>query len=338
MKSMNKNLSKLFAAAILYAGFAVYLYQPYFKNFDKQQYLLLVNVCAASLGCFVLSRRWVGAFGASFFAGALYGFSPFMLGLGKYHPTAGFLAAIIPWLFCPAAYGPRSKLRWVRIPLAALPFLVIVLFFKVAACYGLFPIPIQTRLQLADLAGLAAPLVAAKRNLTLIGFYHVPVAALVIGFSIMLAARRVGVIFIFCIGTIPAFCGPLLNTSPLIWLSVPMLCCSILIGEGLQGFVSAGFGDRKWLLGATAIMVALAVCTLLLATKYYKLIAGLGAGYADVLVQTARMYILGAIAAGIVLFIVSARLRCRRLRWAVLYSAMTVDIFFGATFIVDKIL
>lgn len=71
MKSMNKNLSKLFAAAIIYAGFAVYLYQPHFKNFDKQQYLLLVNVCAASLGCFVLSRRWVGAFGGSFFAGAL---------------------------------------------------------------------------------------------------------------------------------------------------------------------------------------------------------------------------------------------------------------------------
>jgi len=57
MKSMNKNLSKLFAAAIIYAGFAVYLYQPHFRNFDKQQYLLLVNVCAASLGCFVLSRR-----------------------------------------------------------------------------------------------------------------------------------------------------------------------------------------------------------------------------------------------------------------------------------------
>ncbi len=338
MKSMNKNLSKLFAAAILYAGFAAYLYQPHFRNFDKQQYLLLVNVCAASLGCFVLSRRWVGAFGGAFFAGAIYGFGPFMLGLGKYHPTAGFIAAAIPWLLCPAVFGPTAKWRWLRTPLAALPFLVVVLFFEVAARCGLFPIPIQTRLQSADLAGLAAPLVAAKRNLTLIGFYHVPVAALVIGFSMMLAARRVGVIFIFCIGTILAFCGPLLNTSSLIWLSLPVLCCSILIGEGLQGFTSAGFADRKWLLGATAIMGLLAVCTLLSATKYYKVIAGLGAGYADMLVQTAGMYVLGAIAAGIVLFIVSARLRCRRLRWAVLYSAVTVDIFFGATFIVDKIL
>ena len=338
MKSMNKNLSKLFAAAIIYAGFAVYLYQPHFKNFDKQQYLLLVNVCAASLGCFVLSRRWVGAFGGSFFAGAIYGFGPFMLGLGKYHPTAGFIAAAIPWLFCPAAFGPRAKRRWLRMPLCALPFVAILVLFQVWSNLRLYPIPIQTRLQLADLAGLAVPLVAAKRNLTLIGFYHVPIAALMIGFSMMLAARRVGVIFIFCIGTILAFCGPLLNTSPLIWLSVPMLCCSILIGEGLQGFVSAGFGNRKWLLGATAIMGTLAVCTLLPATKYYKVIAGLGAGYADVLVQTARMYVLGAIAAGIVLFIVSARLRCRRLRWAVLYSAVTIDIFFGAGFIVDKIL
>ncbi len=335
---MSKNITKFITAVIAYAGFAIYLYQPHFKNFDKLQYFLLINACLSSLGCFVLSRRWVGSFGGSFFAGAIYGFGPFMLGLGKYHPAAGFLAAIIPWFFCPAVFGPRVKLRWMRIPLAALPFLAIVLFFKVAAYYGLFPIPIQTRLQLVDLAGLAVPLVAAKRNLSLVGFYHVPIAALVIGFSMMLAARRFGAICIFCAGTILAFCNSFFNVSPLIWLSLPVLCCSILIGEGLQGIGTAGFADRKWLLAATAIMGTLAVCTLLLATKYYKVIAGLGAGYAEVFVQTARMYILGAIATGIIFFVARAKLRWHQLRWVVLYSAITVDIFFGATFIVDRIL
>ena len=115
------------AAAVMYAGFAIYLYQPYFKYFDALRYLLVVNVCLASLGCFVLSRRWVGAFAGSFFAGAMYGFGPFALGLAGCHPTAGLLAATVPWLFCPAAFGPKGRWRWLRVPLSALPFLATLL-------------------------------------------------------------------------------------------------------------------------------------------------------------------------------------------------------------------
>ena len=84
------SLGKLAAAAVTYAGFAVYLYQPYFKDFNKLQHLLVVNACLASLGCFVLSRRWLATFAGSFFAGAIYGFGPFLLGLARFHPTAGF--------------------------------------------------------------------------------------------------------------------------------------------------------------------------------------------------------------------------------------------------------
>src|SRR4030042_501778 len=103
---MNKSISKFAAATIIYTGFAIYLYQPPFGHFDRLDYLLPVNFCLAASGCYVLSRRWVAGFAGSFFAGALYGFGPFTLGLARFHPTAGLLAAAIPWLFWPAVFGP----------------------------------------------------------------------------------------------------------------------------------------------------------------------------------------------------------------------------------------
>jgi hypothetical protein len=180
---MSKTFGKSAAAAVVYIAFAVYLYQPYFKNFNGLQYLIIVNVCSASLGCFALSRRWVSEFGGSFFAGAIYGFGPFMLSLVKFHPIAGLLAAGIPWLFLPAAFGPEGKWQWLRVPLSVLPFLAILLFFQVSAYYHLFAIPTQIKLHSVDLAGLAVPLVAIQQGVILVGFYHVLVAALVMGCS-----------------------------------------------------------------------------------------------------------------------------------------------------------
>ena len=100
-------LIKFASAAIIYFAFTIYLYRPYFKNFSTIQYLVIANTSLAALGCYVLSRRWVAAFPGSLFAGLIYGFGPFVLWLGKFHLTAGFLAATIPWLFLPAAFGPK---------------------------------------------------------------------------------------------------------------------------------------------------------------------------------------------------------------------------------------
>lgn len=334
---LNMKHSRFAAAMVIYAGFTFYLYQPYFKHFNKLQYLIVVNVCLASLGCFVLSRRWVAAFWGSFFAGAIYGFGPFVLGLAKFHPTAGLLVATIPWLFCLAAFGLKAKWRWVSWPLSALPFLAILLFFKISAHYHLFVIPIQVKLHLADLAGLLAPLVMVNRSITVIGFYHVPIAALVIGFSMLLAARRFGIMTIFAIGVILAFCSSFLDVSPIIWLAVPVLCCSVLVGVGMQGLVSAGFADIRWILASSIIMLALALVALLLATRYFQIFAGLGDKYGRLFVETAAMYIVGAVAAAIIFFMARAKLRVHWLRLILLCSAMVVDIFFGARFIVDKI-
>lgn len=328
---------KLLAAGVVYTGFAVYLYQPYFNRFKPLQYFLVVNVCLAALGCFVLSRRWMTSFWGSLFAGAIYGFGPFALGLARFHPTAGLLAASVPWLFLPAVFGPKAKWRWLSWPLCAIPFLAIPIFFELSAHYRLFIIPIQTRLRPGDLAGLLAPLVMAERSSTLVGFYQVPIAALVMGFSILLTARRFSIIIIFTIGAILAFCHSFFNVSPIIWLAIPALCCSVFVGEGMQGLISAGSADRKWLLMTTIIMAALAIVTLLLATKYFQIFAGLGDKYAKLLTGTARMYILGAVAIAIIFFMARANLRIHWLRQILLCSATAVDIFFGARFIVDGI-
>jgi hypothetical protein len=338
MKTRKYSFTKFLAAVLIYSAFAIYLYQPYFNNFNKWQRLLVVNAPLGSLGCYMLSRRWVVGFGESLFAGAIYGFGPFMLGLMKFHPTAGFLTALIPWLFCPAAYGPRYNWRWIRIPLVVLPFLAIVLFFRVSVYYRLFAVSTQARLHLANLTGLLVPLVIAVRGPILIGFYHIPIAALVMGFCMLLAARRLGVILIMAVGTALACFNFFPEVGPIIFLSIPVLCCSVLIGAGMQGLSSAGHSDSNWLVADVMIMGILSIVTLLLATKYFQVFLRLAAGYAKLLTEAGKMYLLGAIAVAVIYFMIRARLRMHRLREFILYAAIGLDIFIGARFIVDKLL
>lgn len=358
---MNTKYTRFALAAALYTAFAVYLYRPYFNGFDALRFqdLIVANICLASLGCYVLSRRWMAGFAESFFAGAIYGFGPFVLGLVKFHPTVGFLVAAIPWLFCPAVFGPEGKWKPLRILLSLLPFLAIVLFFHVSARFGLYPIPIKLKLHGADLAGLLAPLVAAKRHKMLVGFYHVPIAALVMGFCMFaaplkilrtggilhkgrlltaLAARRLGIFIIFAVATILAFCDSFGQISPIIFLAISTLCCSVLIGVGIQGLISAGPADRKPMLLSAILLGIFAIVTLLLATKYFQIIAGLADGYARLLTETAKMYILGALAVAMLFIIARAKLRIHPVRQILLFAVMALDIFLGARSIVDTIL
>lgn len=336
--SFNCSTASFAGAAVIYLCFAAYLYQPYFQNFNRWQYLLVVNAFFGSLGCYVLSRRWVASVAGSFFTGAVYGFGPFMLWLARFHPTAGFLVAAVPWLFCPAAFGPKKTWHFLEALLSILPFLFVIMFFRVSARYGLYPVPIQLKLHAPDLAGLLAPLVMAERGVTLVGFYHVPIAALVMGFSMLFAARRYGVVIILAVGVVLASCESFLDVSPIIWLAVPLLCCSILIGAGIQGLACAGFADRKWILANVIIMGMLTIVTLLLAIRYSQTFLALKLGYGGLFVRAAEMYLLGAIALAILFFLICAKLRWRRLWSGLLYIAIALDIFLGARFIVDVIL
>ena len=335
---MKNKWVKFVAAAVLYGCFAAYLYFPHIRGLKISEYLLILGAPAAALGCYVLSRRWIASFGASFFAGVIYGFGPFVLWLGRFHPTAILLAAFIPWLFCPAVFGPDGKWRWVRIPLAALPFVAIVVFFQAAAYFRLFPVPLQTQLQARDILSMLAPLVAARRGLIELGFYHVAIAPLVIGFSMVFNARRLGVIAAFGAGLIFALCPPILRVGPVTWLTIPMVCCSVIIGAGIQGLVSSGFRDRVWVLSAATLCAALAITSLLFASKCFQVFAGLADGYGRLLVKTAWLYVLAAGTCAIIFLLDRTKLRAHWLRQLILFAALAFDIILGARQIVDAVL
>jgi hypothetical protein len=340
----------LVTATALYGVLAAYLYQPHFGGFTSRQWLLPLNVCVAAIGSYLLSRRWVAGFTGSLLAGAVYGFAPFMLGLGKFHPSAGLLAAAVPWLFLPAAFLERTRRKWLGTALLVLPFLVILLFFHLLANvfvdYRLFAAPLGADVRLADLAGFLAPLVLAKRGTAMMGLYHVPVAAFVLGVVMMWKARRYSILVVMFVGFLLALSKSFLradriawlDVSPILWLSIPLAWCAVLSGIGLQGLLEAGFADRKWVLAVTAILGTLAIVNLFLAAEYFQVLFGLAAGYARLFVETAKMYLLGAVATGIIYLMIRQQMRVHWLRWAILCAALGVDLVLGARYVVDAVL
>jgi len=341
LKTSKLVVVKFIIAAVMYACFAVYLFLPHFRRLGDVKYFFPMNLCLACLGCYVLSRRWMGSFIGSFAAGAVYGFGPYMLGLIRFHPLATFLAASVPWLFCPAAFLLNRKWHWLSVLLSTLPFVAIVLFFRMAKQEHIFLIPTQAKVQLSDLFGLLAPLVISGRSATLLGFYHVPVAPLIIGISMMVAAQRHGIIAIIILSVALAMSAQhlqlFMEVSPVMWLSVAVLCCSVLIGEGVQGLALAGHADRKWILTAIFSMGTLTIVTLLFAAKYFELFAGMGKGAARLFSDTAKLYLLGTLVVSIIFFMLRAKRRLVYLRWLILCSAIAVDIFLSARFIIDRV-
>jgi hypothetical protein len=335
---------KFAAACAMYLLFAIYLYKPYFRHLHDLRNVVVANLALAALGCYLITRRWVWSFTGSFFAGALYGFGPYTLGLIRYHPAAGILVAAVPWLFTPAVFGFKRRRTWLRIPLALLPFLVIVLLFQVACKWRLFAVPNQICLGVDDLLGLFAPLVAIGCVRTgdasgmLIGFYHVPLAALVVGLSMLLAARRIGIITLALVALALSTCRAFLEVSPVIWLSIAVLCGSALVGAGVQGLLLAGRSDRGLLIFTTIIMALLAIVTLSLATKYFQTFLGLAWGPAKLFTQAGQMFTLGTAAVGLIFVTARLQLRAVPIRLIVLCTALGLDVFLGARFIIDAIL
>ena len=342
-----QNVVCLVVAVIVYIVFGVHLYRPYFDGFTPRQWLLPAGVFLAAVGCFVLSRRWVVGFAGSFLAGLVYGFGPFVLSLARFHETAVLLAASIPWLFMPAAYLGRKRGGAVALLLSLLPFLAVVLFFRVSAGadYRLFAAPIQAAPKPADLFGFVAPLVMATRTTALPGLYHVPVAALVFGLAMMFRSRRYGILLILVCGFALAFCRSFLapaqlawlGISPILWLSIPLVCLSVLAGVGLQGLIEASYSDGKWVLAGAMVLGVLAIITLLLATQYFQTAFGLGHGYARLFVEAAKMYLIAAIAMVVIFTMTRQKLRLPRLRGLILYAVIAIDVFLSAQYIVDKI-
>jgi hypothetical protein len=333
-------------AAVLYIIFCAYLFQPHLKKFDAVHYLVPFNFCAGAFGCYLLSNRWVSGFGGRFFAGVIYGFGPFMFFLARYHPTAGSIAAIVPWLFWPAVFGPRSELHWTRILLAILPFVIVAGIFKLVGLYGLYPIPTQIKIRPEDLLSILAPVVLINRVEVPIGFYHTAIGALIIGFAMLFAARRYSVMAIFVIGVVlsifDSFSDKLqinsfIGAPPIIWLTIPLLCCSVLLGEGTEGIIHCGYSDRKWILASAIVLLVCAAVTLFFGIRATHIFAGLGAKYIRLFIEAAQMYVAGAIAMGVVFFLARGKSRLVWLRAAIVFSAIGVDIFLGARNIADAV-
>ena len=346
MNQNSRNLVPHIAAVALYLAFAGYLYQPRFGQFAGWQWLLPMNACVAAWGAYILSRRWVPGFTGALLAGLVYGFGPFLLGTAKIHPIAGFLAAGVPWLFVPAAALERKLGKAPSAVLLLAPFLAIVLFSYLSAERRLFAAPLHVDVRPTDLAGFIAPLALISRSTALLGLYHVPMAALVLGLAMMWKAHRYGVFVLVLAGFVLAFSRSFLSStqiawlgvSPLLWLSIPMTWCAVLAGIGLHGLIGAGFADRKWILAAVITLGVLAIVALLLAAECFQIFLGLGHGYARLFVEAAKIYLLGAVATSIIFLITHMKLRVHWLRWAILVTALAIDIFLGARYIVDRVL
>jgi hypothetical protein len=333
------------AAALLYVAFAVYLYWPRFGGFTGWQWLLPANACVAALGGYALSRRWVAGITGSLLAGLVYGFGPFLLGLAKYHPTAGLLAAGIPWLFAPAAFLERKQGRWLTLPLWFLPFAAIAFFFYLSGEQRLFAAPIGAEVRPLDVVGFLAPLAWLGRCTVLAGVYHVPVAALALGLAMVWKARRYGILLIAAAGLVLTFSRSFLNAgqiawlgvSPILWLGIPMVWCAVLSGIGLSGLIEAGPADRRWVLAAAILLGILAIVALLLAARSFQVLLGLGDNYGRLFVQTAEIYLAGAGAMGVIFLMARQHLRLHWLRWGILCALLGMDIFLGATHIADQV-
>jgi hypothetical protein len=320
-----------FAAVMVYAAFAVYLYLPHLNNFAPHRRLLIVAAILAAAGTYILSTRWISNPIASFFAGLLYAFGPFMLGFALYHPAASMLLAVLPLTLVPAAFWPHKPSRiagLVTATLATLPFITIIVFFATAAHYGFYPVPLTLKLNLTPYIGLLTPLVLKPLHFPYPGFYHVAVAPLIFGLFLFFRIHRLGAILFCIIGIILAFYASIGQTSPIIWASLPILCFSIVAGLGLQGLVVASDADRTALANCAVCMAVLAA------------ISALAAFYSRedmLLFRIAGVYIASAFAVYLILRLATTNRRARLFRWTILSLMMAADIFICARIIIDKL-
>jgi hypothetical protein len=318
------------AAALLYLALAVYLFGPYMRLRFSSGAAYAMHSVAGAVGCFVLSRRWISSFGGSLFAGAIYGFSPFMLSFAAYHPAAGLPAALLPWMFCPAIYYRARQAKTgaqavVSVLLAVLPFVAVAAFFRLSAEAGAFFMPVQVRTGWQHAVGLAIPLWEPVRFS--LSVYHVALPAFGLGMMMYVIVRRMSVLITVAVAVLLSLAGPVFAVPPVFWLAVPMLYAAVLTGLGLQGLAWAGASDRRWIFGCTMIVGAMAILMLVL-NAYGK--------GGPVLRVTGLSYSLAAVMTACIFFLTRAKLRWNLFRWILLCGGIAVDIIFSARILVDR--
>jgi len=333
---MKNKLIWILFAGVIYALFAFYLYLPYLEGFEGMDYLVVFGVVAGALGVFILSLRWVHIFWAAFFAGAMYGFCPFVLNLGRYDWTVTLLGAAAAWAFMPAVLAGRRKLKIFSGVLYILPFAGIGVFFLLARNYNYFPVSIKAVVVAKDMVGFLSPMVAAKQGFNCTGFYHVAVVPFLIGMIMLIKGQRFGLILIPVVSVLLSMSGSFCSVSPAIWFLPGMVCFAIMIGVGFEGLVLAGASDRKFLFIGLLTSLTLAGVSMSLATKYFQSFLNLAAGYARFFGLSAQLYLLAAIMASVLFFIARSRSRYGLFRQLMIVAAMGADIFICSQYIVSS--
>ena len=317
----------LSAALAIYSAFAGILFYPCIQRFSTVQLLFPVQTIIGALGVFVLSRRWVLSFFASLAGGAIFGFGTYACSFHCYHPYAGLVNALLPWCFIPAVFF----YRWTKLDqkhtdiisglLSLMPVLFVLVAYQFAALKYLYPIPLATALSPGALLGIIDP-IGVKQDIFAPGFYHVTMAGLLMGIAVLIRTKRFWTIIIFAVAAFAAFYKPILNVPPVVWASIPIMFCSIIIASGLETIILAGASDGKWLLAAVSLLLLLSV---------------LNVSLTGVFSISASLYAIGLISVLFIYFIAEAHLAWHPLRMLILYSAVFIDILISTRHVIDAI-
>ncbi len=313
-------------AAVLYGVLAIAVFLPVRGHAQRLEYLPVIASVVGAAGTLVLSRRWIAAWPASFLAGAVYGFGPFALGFLRFHPAASLVPALVPWLFCLAAFRHGRRRGSLRDglyagALAIVPFVFVIAFFQCCAAMRFWPVPAD-RLGAQTWAGLLVPQAVPG-----VGVYHVPLVLLVVGLAVHALARRAGPLVVVAVGLVLAMSPPVLQVSPVVWLAIPTVYAAVLAGVGAQTLAWAGRADGGVLglaLGAAGVLAAMTG------------VLGLRFSPSAVYFDAARLYGLAAVMSAAILFIAWSGARWHGLRWAILMVVLGLDLILGARLLVSQ--
>lgn len=320
----------------VYAIFSGWLFWPYLGQFSGYQYLYAINPVLAAWGVYFLSRRWINNWTPSVLAGAAYGLGPFALSFSIYHPLAGIVYVMIPWLFLPSVYWGRSKnpsgARFLtRGIFSLLPFAAVFGLFWVLSRPWIGPyflMPQTTPMNINDFRALFFPLYETGGKV-IFSIYHIPLLLSLMGIFVLAVVQRVIVLIPFAAGLVLCFLDSVMQVSPIVWAAFPILFLSMLSGLGFQSMLYAGKSDSKWIIGCAIIAAALAA-----------FFAGLSLHplTGRVFDMTAMFYLVAAIALAAVYYFIRAKWRLPWGKWAILTSAVLLDIILSSRYLVGKLL
>ena len=253
------------AAALIFFSLSIYLHLPYLRSFSRLEYLFIIIPPTGASGCFLLSTRYVKTFAASVLAGAIYGFCPLILAFSAYHRFAGIPAAIVPWLFIPAAFirptrNSYSLTNAAKLTLALLAASVIAIFFYLPSLPSIgpfYPMPL-IRAQLQNLSGVAFPLTGSVHEFVY-SFYHVPLCVTIFGMLVYVSAGSTALIIVAATALCLSFATPVMQTPPIAWGLLAVLTCSILAGLGAENLLRAKKKFRVWALVCFLLIAALSL-------------------------------------------------------------------------------